>query len=237
MKISKKRFVIASIAIFFAGMVVILSYHAVDNSLTKEDIQYIPKYLTAVEPLPKNYTYLDELNFIISIQRSVLNIAPGNDSLPYGQKRELKELYEARTGLCFDRSRVIEKLLRYGGFETRHVSIYSTEKTDSVIISLITPGVKSHAVTEVLTKDGWLVVDSNNPWVSMDADQRPISIHAMQLSIKTSAPIKWHKVPPAAIYTKPFIFIYGLYSRHGQFYPPFDFIPDINWGEFVQNLL
>ena len=34
-----------------------------------------------------------------------------------------------------------------------------------------------------------------------------------------------------------FIYIIGLYSRHGRFYPPYNFIPDINWGEFMYNFL
>lgn len=194
-------------------------------------------YLSNVESLPKNLTYKDELNFIISIQGSVLNIAPRNDGLPYSQKREPKELYEAKTGLCYDRSRTIEKILRYSGFKTRHVSLYSKEKTGSAIKSLIAPGVSSHAVTEVLMKNGWLVVDSNAPWVSIDTNSQPMSIIDIQLSIENSTPIQWSKEPPTSIYEKPFTFVYGLYSRHGKFYPPYNFIPDLHYGEFVQNIL
>lgn len=218
-------------------MAAILSYHEVDHSLTEEDLQYIPKYLNKIKPLSENPTFKEELEFIISAQQSVLNIAYKNDGLPYCQKREPKELYEAKTGLCYDRSRVIEKIFRYSGFETRHVSIYSTDETASAIKSLITPGVSSHAVTEVLTKNGWLVVDSNDPWVSIDINCAPISINDIHLSIENSVSIKWLEAPPTSIYKKPFIIVYGLYSRHGRFYPPYNFIPDIHWGEFVQNLL
>ena len=235
--INKKRSVLISIAFLVVCGVVILSSNAVDNSLTEEDRQYIPMYLSGVAPLPENPTYRDQLSFIISVQRSVLNIAPRNDGLPFAQKREPKELYAAKTGLCFDRSRVIEKILRYSGFETRHVSIYSKEKTDSAIKSLITPGVSSHAVTEVLTQSGWLIVDSNVPWVSTDTNNQPVSIDNIQLHTENSAHIEWGKEPPTGIYVKPFAFVFGLYSRHGNFYPPFNFIPDINYGEFVQNAL
>ncbi len=237
MKVNKKRSVLISIAFLVVCAVVILSFHAVDNSLTEEDRQYIPMYLSDVAPLPENPTYKNQLSFIISIPRSVLNMAPRNDGLPFAQKREPKELYAAKTGLCYDRSRVIEKILRYSGFETRHVSIYSKEKTDSTIKSLITPGVSSHAITEVLTKNGWLIVDSNAPWVSIDTNSQPLSIDNIQLHIENSVHIKWDKEPPTSIYVKPFIFVFGLYSRHGNFYPPYNFIPDINYGEFVQNAL
>ena len=237
MKVNNKQSVLILITLLIICAVFVLSYHAVDNSLTEEDRQYIPMYLSDVVPLPKNPTYKDELGFIISVQRSVLNIAPRNDGLPYAQKREPKQLYTAKTGLCFDRSRVIEKIFRYSGFETRHVSMFSKEETDSAIKSLITSGVSSHAVTEVLTKSGWLIVDSNAPWVSTDTNDQPVSIENIQLSLENSVHIKWDKEPPTSIYVKPFTFVFGLYSRHGKFYPPYNFVPDINYGEFVQNAL
>jgi hypothetical protein len=236
-KVSKKQSILLSIGIFFICVAAGLSYHAVDNSLSEEDKQYLQMYLSNVGSLPENPTYRNELDFIISVQRSVLNIAPRNDGLPFGQKRELKELYEAKTGLCYDRSRVIEKILRYSGFKTRHVSLYSKEKAVFAIKLFITPGVSSHAVTEVLTKNGWLIVDSNAPWVSTDTNNQPMSLNNIQFGIENSVPIHWGKEPPTSIYVKPFTFVYGLYSRHGKFYPPYNFIPDIHYGEFVQNML
>ncbi len=215
----------------------VLSYHAVDNALTAEDRRYIPLYLQDVRPLAPDPTYEDELRFIVSVQRLVLGAAPGNVGLPFDQQREPKDLLAAKTGLCFDRSRAIEKILRYAGFKTRHIAIYATEKTNTAIKSIITPGIESHAVTEVLTQNGWLVVDSNAPWVSADSNDQPISIEAIKLNIENTIAIEWGKEPPTAIYTKPFTFVFGLYSRHGRFYPPYNFVPDINYGEFFQNLI
>ena len=215
----------------------ILYLNAVDNSLTEEDIRYIPQYLIDVDPLPQDPTYTEQLSFIVSVQDSVLDMAPRNVALPLFEKREPKELYEQKIGLCFDRSRVIEKILRYSGFKTRHVFILSMEKTGSVIKSLIYPRTSSHAVTEVLTKNGWLVVDSNTPWISTDTNNHPLSIEYIQLHTENSNHINWRMEPPLKIYVKPFVFIYGLYSRHGYFYPPYNFIPDINYGEFIQNVL
>lgn len=207
-----------------------------DNSLSNEDKEYIPKYLINVRPLPEKPTYSDELAFIIAVQRSVLNIAPGNEGLPFDQNERLKNLYEEKTGACFDRSRVIEMILRYSGFDTRHVSLYSEKETGSAIESLMLPGTPSHAVTEVLTKEGWLVVDSNAPWVSLDVKKLPVSIEDMQSSAQDSIAIDWDVKPPWDIYLEPFTYVYGLYSRHGRFYPPYDPIPDVNYGELVQNI-
>jgi hypothetical protein len=233
---NRKSSALIFVVIFFVCIGAVLSYHSVDNTLSEEDKQYIPMYLKTVPPLPAVATYADQLAFIASVQRSVLDVAPTNGRLPFGQKREPKELYVARTGLCFDRSRVIEKILRYSGFETRHIAIYSISRTGSKAKSLIIPQVPSHAVTEVLTNEGWLVVDSNAPWVSVDFSKRPVSIREMQLSARDSITINWSMKPPWGIYSEPFTFIYGLYSRHGKFYPPYNFIPDINYGELAQNL-
>ena len=38
------------------------------------------------------------------------------------------------------------------------------------------------------------------------------------------------------IYSAPFTWVYGFYSRHGRFYPPYNAVPDVNWGELAQNL-
>ena len=234
---NKKLLFLLVSAFFVVSLVAVLYFNAVDNTLTEEDKKFIPMYMGEIPPLPENPTYQDELNFIVAVQHSVLQIAPGNEGLPCCKKREPKELYMAKTGLCYDRSRVIEKVLRYYGFTTRHISLYSKAKTDSAIKALMTPGVSSHAITEVLTKRGWLVVDSNAPWVSTDINNEPMSISDIQAKIDNSSLIQWKQNPPTDIYLKPFVFLYGLYSRHGYFYPPYNMIPDINYKEFIQNVL
>jgi transglutaminase superfamily protein len=236
-KVNKQQIALLSLGICSICLVPMLFYNAVDNSLSQIDKQYIAKYLVEVHSLPEKSTYEDEVNFIISVQHAVLNVAPGNEGIPFGQKREPKELYEAKTGLCFDRSRVIEKILRYSGFDARHVFMLSKEQAGPAIKAIMTVGVSSHAVTEVLTKNGWLIVDSNAHWVSTDADGSPISIEKIQSGVEHSVPIRWGLEPPSTIYAKPFTFVYGLYSRHGYFYPPYNIIPDVNYGELLQNIL
>lgn len=237
MKVGTRQVALFSVGVCSLCLVPLLSYNAVDNSLSQTDIQYIPKYLAEVRSLPEKSTYEDEVNFITSVQRAVLNVVPGVEGIPFGQQREPKELYEAKTGLCFDRSRVIEKILRYSGFDVRHVFILSLVETGSAVKAIMTVGAPSHAVTEVFTKNGWLVVDSNAHWVSTDAEGRPISIEKVQYSVEHSVPIRWGLKPPSPIYEEPFMFVYGMYSRHGYFYSPYNSIPDVNYGELLQNIL
>lgn len=140
----------------------VLYSNGVDNSITEEDERFIPKYLEIIAPHEHESPYEEKLEFIKSIHASVLTVAPNNEGLPYNTEREPKDVYIASKGKWYDRSRVIEKILRYSGFDTRQISIDSTTKTHSAFKSYITPGVPSPAVTEVFTKKGWLVVDSNN---------------------------------------------------------------------------
>jgi len=188
----------------------VLSYNGVDNSITEEDKLFITKYLTSIPPLKHNPTYKDELEFITKIQDSVLRVAPNNEGLPYNTEREPKDVCLASRGLCYDRSRVIEKILRYSVFDTRYISIYSTQKTHSSFKSLMTPDIPSHAVTEVLTKRGWLVADSNNRWLSIETQGNPLSIAKIKLSMEGSDEVLWRHKPPNIIYQEPFTFIYGL---------------------------
>ncbi len=229
----RRRNILLSFSVV-ACLAMVLFYHAVDNSLSDDDRKYIPLYLDRVIPLRAGYLYKDELNYIVSVQRSVLDVASKNEGILHYKKREPKEVYNVKKGLCYDRSRVIEKILRYAGFRTRHVSMY-TEQAGFSLKSIVTPGIPSHAVTEVLTKKGWLVVDSNAPWVSLDKDLHPISIDSIKEMIKKSSLIDWAVEPPTDMYLNPFVFVYGLYSRHGKFYPPYSPVPDIHYAEFLQN--
>lgn len=178
----------------------------------------------------------DQVDFIRNVQAAVLGEVPINAGIPHGQPREPDQLLTRGEGLCFDRSRFIEKALRLHGFETRHIAIYSTEKTGSALVSLVTPQISSHAVTEVKTARGWLVVDSDEPWISLDKGYQPFSIQQLSEMGRDVITESLMAPPGISIYADSFTFMYGLYSRHGMFYPPYDRVPDIHVPEFAQNL-
>jgi hypothetical protein len=197
----------------------------VDNTITFEDKKFITDYFIKLEAGdPYKTSYEEQLNLIKSIQHSVFVVAPTQGGIDKRNTREPKDLYLNKAGLCFDRSRVIEKILRYYGFKTRHISIYSTKNTGSIFKSLVTPGINSHALSEVLTSKGWLVVDSNAEWLAIDKNKEVVTEKLLNNF-------------PSIIYMEDFFVIYGLYSRHGMYYPPYNFIPDINYSEFINNFI
>jgi len=214
-----------------------LYVHQVDNSLTGEDRRYIARFLDGIAPLPERPAYAKQLEFILAVQRSVLAAASGNEGIPHGRAREPKDLYLSRSGLCYDRSRSIEKILAYSGFETRHVAVYAVKGSRSALGVLVSKDADSHSVTEVRTRKGWLVVDSNVAWVSVDRECNPLSIEALREAAQRSRPLPWAMEPAPRIFREPFTFVYGLYSRHGRFYPPYDFLPDIHYGELLRNFV
>lgn len=91
------------------GLILVLWFHGVNNEITSEDRIYIPKYTENFPAASGESPYEEQIEFIRRVQDAVLSVAPVNKGLPYRQEREPKDLYEARFGLCFDRSRVIEK--------------------------------------------------------------------------------------------------------------------------------
>ncbi len=235
----RSRLILAGIVILALCFVVVLKIHEVDNSLKAEDHIYIEKYLTEqdVEPLPIEITYAEQVDFVAAAQDAVLNIAPKHQPLPYNRPREPKDVYLLKHGFCYDRSRVIEKILRSAGFTTRHINVYSTAATKSGLKSLLTPQIPSHAVTEVKTKEGWLVVDPNTRWLSLDQAGLPKSVAEIRSELNV---IRWDQRYASnmnSIFKEGFALVYGLYSRHGRFYPPYNFIPDVNWREMLYNIV
>jgi hypothetical protein len=228
----------------------------VNNAITNKDKFFIEKFLEKerVQSLKENPTYKDEIKFIKAVQHVVLNTVPIGRGLEYGKPREPEDIYKAvasgQTGACFDRSRLIEKILRSRGFKTRHVFMCSVDYNRRRLKPWFSRAAKTHAVSEVLTKKGWLVVDSNHDWVSLDRQAHPYSMKCIQCKKN----MLWEK-PMCSdmkeICKEPFTFLYGFYYRCGRLYPPFLFclpltaadtkikvcipFPDMNCCELLYN--
>ncbi len=220
---------------------VVLGWHNVPLAVTAADRVAIATLLEwqAVAPLPAAPKLAEQLRFIREVQAAVLAVAPHVEAIPYGQPREPADLLAAGGGLCYDRSRTIEKILRQHGFAVRHVALYAMARPLAWPVAMLALASRrtlaSHATTEVLTVAGWLVVSSNDLWLSVDAAGQPVGLADWPGTDRHDRP-GWQVEPTELLYRQPFLAVYGLYSRHGRFYPPYNAIPDLNWREFVGNL-
>lgn len=181
----------------------------------------------SIKPPTQSLTFEGQIKLIRVLQAEVFERAPllpDDPGIPLYQAREPKDLFKYRHGLCFDRSRTLDKLINYYGFETRHVYILYKENR-SFIGALLAYGHPSHAVTEVKTTKGWMLVDSNEPWVAVTNTNNPINTYQAQFHIDELADIPDY-------FKKPYWVIVGLYSKRGQFYKPYIPFPQMNWPTF-----
>ena len=242
----KCKIALYSIALLAFSVVLLLFLHNVSSTITLEDKIYINKILTETGNLNQIKEVSDfdaQIATILAIQNSVFDVAPKTELIPLDAPREPKNLYEARTAYCSDRARTIEKALRLYGFTVRFASIYENTPDKNFVQTLFTKGIEgahSHAVVEIRTARGWLVIDTRKRWISLDKKGRPHSLRELQgLAVSKKFP-KWEPLLKDGMYfliEDPFYILYGVYSRHGRFYPPYTpYLPDIDFSQFLYNL-
>lgn len=222
------------------GLAAVFVTNDVSTALTEDDAAYAERILRETghgdmlsQAPPTNFD--EQVRTILAVQDAVLSTAPENKGIPLGKPRELRDLYAAKQGLCYDRSRAIEKILSHLGFEVRHAAIYSTKKAGK-LRALLTPRTPSHAVTEVKTGRGWLVIDSNRRWIGLTRGGKPVDLARLRDSGHEQDWDTRLKDDMSPILAGPFTYLYGLYSRHGEFYPPYTPVPDVDWNQIPYNV-
>lgn len=197
----------------------------VSTDVTIEDEAVFRDVLRLNSQTVRPQSFDDEIKIIRLVQQRVLHAAPVNNGIPEFEAREPADVTRLKAGLCYDRSRSIDKALKFLGFQTRHIYLlYAGGK--SFLSALITYRQPSHAVTEVKTSLGWNVVDSNSAWISLAKNGTPIP--ADQIWQRSG---EFSTIP--GYFKSPFWAIRGLYSRKGLFYRPFMPFPDLNWRDFL----
>jgi hypothetical protein len=229
--------VLAVLALSFMGAI-----SNVSNELTEEDRFYIREMLdeaghaSILPGIAASASFDQQIGIIRALQDTAFSASPENQPIGLFHTREPKDVYLARRALCFDRSRLIEKLAAYAGFPVEHISIYRRSNWWPGIIVLFTPRVESHAMSGVRTDRGWIVVDSTSRWIALAQDGRPLSIS----QIARLPPTRRHwsqsvEELPNKLLRGPFIYVIGLYSRHGFFYPPYVPFPDVSFSQLKAN--
>lgn len=213
----------------------LLLYHNVPKKVSKEDLNYITQLLPNYSA-NKSVDFKNQIQEIQTIQNTLLDFTHADsikEGIAYSESREPKDLFEEQHGLCYDRSRTLEKIFMSMGYKTRHVSLYDKQENFGLLKTMITPQIPSHAILEVKTEKGWMIVDSNKPWLGLNSRNEPVCFEQLPLENETwkQEVSKGYNV----FYSEPSYHIYGLYSRHGRFYPPYNPIPDYNLRELLYN--
>ena len=223
----------------------ILAWHNVSVAITKQDRKAIATILERAgyeqADLQRRDDFQANIRNIRAVQDAVLRTTPEQGKIPSGQTREPANLLQRRAAQCGDRSRFMHKAFRMLGYDVRFASIYSTDKVPTALHALLTPGggkVKSHAVVEVKTGKGWIIVDSVRRWIALDRSGEVYSLRQWQnyeaKDAKTLRDVNKRAIYP--VLADDFTYMYGLYARHGYYYPPYNPVPDIDWPAFVKNL-
>lgn len=253
-----KRIVLKAIlfvTISFMVFIVILNASLKNNRNDKMYIEYFLRDWKMTGALPVVHNSFDnQIAFISRLQDSTLvqfengEIAPENSA-------SIEYLYSNRKGLCFNRSFLQEKILRYAGFKTRHLYVYfSEDSAETKTEDVFNRRLMSHAMFEVKTKKGWMVVGTNGNWMALDKSGNPMTLGVVREKLMNNT-LSLAKSPTKGVMffnqlpvKHNFKFLYGVYSRHGGYLesgPAEQFLqrsalrrglPDYNLQEFLYNL-
>ena len=232
MTVTKAVMVIRIVALFLFTFVSVVGVYALSD--VKTHLQ--PSDVTVIESLnldahcKEMSSFEQELNCIHHIQLAQHRTVPDTRCSDNSLSQEPADFIERGHGCCFSRSRLIEKTLTHYGFAVRHLSLHNLSVP---VIGYLMPVKDSHSSTEVLTRKGWMYVDSNRPFYLVTHAGEPLDIQRFMqgdywdLVVTRPAPEKFFKQKPTVFY--------GLYSRHGGFYEPYLPVPDIDWAQIPHN--
>lgn len=233
-----KRILRSLLFLGFAAVVVLLAFSAVRHRVTEEDrIALNDVFGPAISGVNLADSGFDaQIRFLAQMQRISHERMNMQKAMDFDTHRSANTVLAFGGGWCYDFSYWYEETLREVGMTTRHVALY--HDLGGLFKTLSTSQGLSHAATEVKTKKGWLLVEPTVNKLWLDQQGNPLSASmirdAAQAGEVTIDELELELLYP--LYNESFFYIYGLYSRHGHFFKPFNPVPDIHYREFLQNL-
>ncbi len=223
-KMNRQKLNYAKFALLVIGFCFLVFHLSnVSQNLNNKDAETLN--LLGIHSITNDGIFSHQIEAVKWVQQAVfLNVKFG-DGLKVGEPRSVERILAKGSGLCYDRSRIIELALKERGFTVRHVFILF-DKNGSFVKSLFSRSSTSHAASEVLTSRGWMFVDSVSDWLSINTNQVPVC--GLDIYHKQNEFIYF----PPHLNNKNYV-IHGVYSRNGYLYPPFVPIPDLNYVDFV----
>jgi hypothetical protein len=236
-------FLLCTIAV---GIVLLMAF-STKPVASAEDIRYINAFLKdwniSATPTEVHQSFESEIAFIRSVQDSIVS-GIQHSEIQQNRFGDVRYYYENRSGFCYDRMILLEKIFLYFGFDIRHVFVYYPENNATAeeprFSALFKKGTGSHALSEVKTRKGWMVLGSNADWIGLDLTDQPFTIKGLQNQLYKTGEVPLKRPPLYGICfwkSQPrFRYLYGVYSRHGRFFPPNTGIPDYNLRMLLYNL-
>ncbi len=174
-----------------------------------------------IDPAQLHRDFELERKFIESLQAHTFESLESKlYPIPTDSVGSMRFYFNQREGACYDRAIFMEKFLEIAGFDTRHLYIWFPPKEEkNSWTSLLKKKLHSHALLEVKTLRGWMVVETFTRFIAIDPNNQPYDIQKLR-SIQqdpnaTDSAVK--QVFPWYQESGGFQFVYGLYSRHGRF--------------------
>ncbi len=212
--------------LFILFLLIFLLFNA-SPGITEKDEQYLVAFLKEWNiELDKKQIHRNQENevaFISRLQDSVLH-SISHFTISFDSAGKVENYFHQRKGLCFDRSLLLEKFCLLAGFKVRHLYIFfngdgqKPERSD-----FFKKGLTSHAMFEVKTSQGWMAVGTNSNWLGQDIEGSPLSLKEIRSRLgKNKLELKKSFTVGLPFYDElrqkdAFRFVYGIYSRHGQF--------------------
>ena len=195
--------------------------------LSQQDRVYLERFLDdwhiIESPDQVHTSFENEVNFISIIQDSVLASITG-EQIPHVYFGNVGYYYRKRQGICYDRAILIEKILLLYRFQFRHVYMYFGENQKPLKTDFFKKGIKSHAALEVKTKKGWMAIGTDANWLGIDKHGQLFTFYDLRVELnKTDGELQLEKfgsigTPVWKIRGNNYRFIYGVFSRHGDFF-------------------
>jgi hypothetical protein len=222
--------------------------------LNNIDKIYIEKFLAdwklAASAEAIHSSFENEIAFISKVQDSVVaNIT--HAQIPSKSFASIAYYYNNHKGYCYDRAVLMEKIFSYYNFSYRHAFVYfGKNKRSAGFWDLFKKNIPSHALLEVKTKKGWMVVGTNENVLGVDSNNEVMNLSILRRRLQTGQLTFVKKRTGIIPFWKDgvnFKYVYGLYSRHGEFFKssnnhsylgflePSRFVPDYNLKMLLYN--
>jgi hypothetical protein len=215
-----------ALSLFVLALFTLLCFNSKSITLSARDKAYLLKFQQDwhLEDSETNVhkDFNSEVNFISLVQDSVVAEIK-HEEIAHRFFGEISFYYNNRKGFCYDRAVLMEKLFTLYHFPFRHSYLFFGEdEKEAGIKRFFEKGVSSHAGLEVKTQKGWMAMGTNGNWIGLTTAGEVMTYTVLRDKLKKgNLHLKKQMTEGVAFWNgkgSNYRCIYGLYSRHGDFF-------------------